>query len=95
MNEVTIVKRRRSWEWRVHDQSGQLFMHGRERSRPAARYQGYRALFLLLSVGPRSVARPSMTSIRQREAGRFRGAFRRSRDLTAVNRQTFGARDWG
>jgi len=94
MNEVTIVKRRRSWEWRVHDQSGQLFMHGRERSRPAARYQGYRALFMLLSVGPRSVVtRPPMTSIRQRDAGRSRGSFRRFRDLTAVNRQTFGARD--
>jgi hypothetical protein len=50
MMEVTVAKRRRSWEWRVHDQSGTLLMHGRERTRPAARYQGYRGLFLLLAV---------------------------------------------
>ena len=42
MMEVTVAKRRRSWEWRVHDQNGTLIMHGRERTRPAARYQGYR-----------------------------------------------------
>ena len=39
MMEVTVAKRRRSWEWRVHDDNGTLIMHGRERSRPAARYQ--------------------------------------------------------
>jgi hypothetical protein len=54
MMEVTVAKRRRSWEWRVHDQSGALIMHGRERTRPAARYQGYRSLFMLLAVGRRS-----------------------------------------
>ena len=51
MMEVTVAKRRRSWEWRVHNQNGALLMHGRERTRPAARYQGYRSLFLLLAVG--------------------------------------------
>ena len=56
MMEVTVAKRRRSWEWRVHDQNGALTMHGRERTRPAARYQGYRSLFMLLAVGPRSTA---------------------------------------
>jgi hypothetical protein len=56
MMEVTVAKRRRSWEWRVHDQSGTLLMHGRERTRPAARYQGYRGLFLLLAVGRRPKA---------------------------------------
>ena len=57
MMEVTVAKRRRSWEWRVHDQNGTLIMHGRERSRPAARYQGYRSLFMLLAVGRRSGSR--------------------------------------
>ncbi len=56
MMEVTVTKRRRSWEWRVHDYNGTLLMHGRERSRPAARYQGYRSLFLLLAVGRRPTA---------------------------------------
>jgi hypothetical protein len=55
MMEVTVAKRRRSWEWRVHDDSGTLIMHGRERSRPAARYQGYRSLFMLLAAGRRPV----------------------------------------
>jgi hypothetical protein len=56
MMEVTVTKRRRSWEWRVCDQNGTLIMHGRERTRPAARYQGYRSLFLLLAVGRKSTA---------------------------------------
>jgi hypothetical protein len=56
MMEVTVAKRRRSWEWRVHDQNGALIMHGRERTRPAARYQGYRNLFMLLAIGRRSTA---------------------------------------
>lgn len=56
MMEVTVTKRRRSWEWRVHDHNGTLLMHGRERSRPAARYQGNRSLFLLLAVGRRPKA---------------------------------------
>ena len=56
MMEVTVAKRRRSWEWRVSDQNGVLIMHGRERTRPAARYQGYRSLFMLLAAGRRSTA---------------------------------------
>jgi len=54
MMDMTVAKRRRSWEWRVH-QDGQPIMHGRERTRPAARYQGYRSLFMLLAVGRRPV----------------------------------------
>ncbi len=50
MNEVTVVRRRRSWEWQLRDRSGSLIVGGRERSRPAARYQGYRALFMLLAA---------------------------------------------
>jgi hypothetical protein len=56
MMEVTVAKRRRSWEWRVSDQNGVLIMHGRERTRPAARYQGYRSLFMQLAIGRRSTA---------------------------------------
>ena len=55
MMDVTVAKRRRSWEWRVH-QNGTLIMHGRERTRPAARYQGYRSLFMLLAAGRRPTA---------------------------------------
>ena len=44
-----MIKRRRAWEWQLRDQSGILIMGGREKSRPAARYQGYRALFMLLA----------------------------------------------
>jgi hypothetical protein len=57
MMEVTVTKRRRSWEWRVCDQNGALIMHGRERTRPAARYQGYRSLFMQLAIGRRSTVR--------------------------------------
>jgi hypothetical protein len=53
MKDVTVTKRRRSWEWRVTDESGRPIMSGRERSRPAARYQGYRTLFMLLAIGQR------------------------------------------
>ena len=54
MKEVIVVKRRRAWEWQLRDQSGILIMGGREKSRPAARYQGYRALFMLLATNRRS-----------------------------------------
>ena len=64
MMEVTVTKRRRSWEWRVHDYNGMLLMHGRERSRPAARYQGYRSLFLLLAIGQRPKALRAAESFR-------------------------------
>ena len=49
MLEIVIGKRRRTWEWRVLDSSGQTIMSGREKSRRAARYHGARALFLLLA----------------------------------------------
>lgn len=53
MKDVIVTKRRRSWEWRVNDQDGSPIMSGRERTRPAARYQGYRTLFMLLAIGRR------------------------------------------
>ena len=50
MKELIVIKRRRAWEWQLRDQNGILIMGGREKSRPAARYQGYRALFMLLAT---------------------------------------------
>jgi hypothetical protein len=49
MREVIVIKRRRAWEWQLRDPSGISIMGGREKSRAAARYQGYRALFMLLA----------------------------------------------
>jgi len=69
MMDMTVAKRRRSWEWRVH-QNGTLIMHGRERTRPAARYQVYRSLFMLLAIGRRPVEpRPSKVHL-EPETGR-------------------------
>ena len=49
MFEVTLRKRGRTrWEWRVSNSTGREIMRGWETSRPAARYKGERALFLLL-----------------------------------------------
>ena len=81
MMEVTLAKRRRSWEWRVHDQNGALIMHGRERTRSAARYQGYRSLFMLLAVGRRPVD-PRTSNVRpEPETGRKAAA-----DLVYIRR---------
>ena len=44
-----------------------LIIGGRERSRPAARYQGYRTLFMMLAVGSRR-AEPRMTQPASRKA---------------------------
>jgi hypothetical protein len=62
MKEVIVIKRRRAWEWQLRDQSC-IVMGGREKSRPAARYQGYRALFMALAsswrVSDRETPRPA------------------------------------
>ena len=80
MMDMTVAKRRRSWEWRVH-QNGTLIMHGRERTRPAARYQGYRSLFMLLAVGRRAVD-PRTPNVRpEPETGRKAAA-----DLVYIRR---------
>jgi hypothetical protein len=48
--EVLITERGPTkWEWRVCDHHHTTIMGGFERTRPAARYRGYRALFLLLT----------------------------------------------
>ena len=46
--EKALKKRRRTWKWRVCTPEGGVVMQGSESSRPAARYQANRALFLLL-----------------------------------------------
>jgi hypothetical protein len=50
MLEFIVVRRRRSWDWRVHDQNGKIVAGGREKTRPAARYHAYRALLLVIAV---------------------------------------------
>ena len=57
MFEVVIFKRSPTrWEWQVCDRKGNAIMRGWEHTRPAAKYRGNRALFLLLAAanyGPR------------------------------------------
>jgi hypothetical protein len=74
MFEVTLRKRGRTrWEWRVCDSTGREIMQGWETSRPAARYKGERALFLLLlapvpshTLQPRSPTQPPRPRARTR-----------------------------
>jgi hypothetical protein len=54
MLEVVVTKRSRRWDWRVLDLSGKTISGGRENTRPEAKYQGERALFLLLANPKRS-----------------------------------------
>jgi len=47
--EVVLVQRkRRRWAWSVCTSQGAVAAQGRESSRPAAKYQAERALFMLL-----------------------------------------------
>lgn len=50
--EVVLNEGRRTWQWRVYTAEGDVVMQGSERSRPAAKYQADRALFLLLLSAP-------------------------------------------
>jgi hypothetical protein len=51
MLEVKLTDRgRRGWVWEVRDDAGRLMARGRQRDRPAAKYQAERALFQLLNV---------------------------------------------
>ena len=60
MFEVVLTKRGRSrWDWRVLDPSGKVVMGGREYSRPEVKYQGERALFLLLAYPDAAVKTPT------------------------------------
>jgi hypothetical protein len=79
MKEVIVIKRRRSWEWQVQDQNGGL-MRGRERTRPAARYQAYRTLFMLLAIGRRPA------DLRAQESGQSESAVNRVRSGPSAQR---------
>jgi hypothetical protein len=46
--DLKIVQRGRRWKWQVCDQNRAIVLSGWEKSRRIARYQGYRALFMLL-----------------------------------------------
>ena len=70
MKDVIVIKRRRNFEWQVRDQSGELLMRGRERTRPAARYQGYRMLFMMLAVGPRPIRSRAQGPRQEQHTGR-------------------------
>ncbi|WP_271541300.1 hypothetical protein [Bradyrhizobium sp. CCBAU 45321] len=51
--EMTLAqRRRRRWSWAVCTIQGAVVMQGREASRPAAKYQAERALFMLLLTAP-------------------------------------------
>jgi hypothetical protein len=51
MLEFIIFKRRRNFCWQVRYQNGKMVATGRQKTRPAARYHAYRALFLVLVTG--------------------------------------------
>ena len=51
MLELVVIKRRRGWAWRMHDKNGTVIAGGREKTRRAARYHAYRALFLSIAAG--------------------------------------------
>jgi hypothetical protein len=50
--EVALKRRGRKWGWWVRTTEGEVVMMGAERSRPAARYEANKALFLLLLSAP-------------------------------------------
>jgi hypothetical protein len=50
--EEVLKKRGRTWRWHVCTTEGDVVMQGSEGSRPAAKYQADRALFLLLLSAP-------------------------------------------
>jgi hypothetical protein len=65
MLEVKLTDRaRRGWDWEVRDDAGKLMARGRQRDRPAAKYQAERALFQLLNVMSRRRSTRSWDSSR-------------------------------
>ena len=60
--EAFLEKRRRgAWRWSVCSAEGKVIMQGSDISRPAARYNANRALFLLLLTAPYRLKRPGMS----------------------------------
>lgn len=63
-----VDRTRKGWDWEVFDEPGVVLAHGRQKTRPAARYQAERALFQLLATGWK---RPTGTnSIKHRKTRR-------------------------
>lgn len=51
--DAALMRRRRGkWAWSIRTAEGEVVMTGSEASRPAAKYQAERALFLLLLTAP-------------------------------------------
>jgi hypothetical protein len=72
MLEVKLTDRAgRGWDWEVSDEAGTLTARGRQRDRPAAKYQAVRALFQLLNVMSRrrsTLNRESNRAVDDRDA---------------------------
>ena len=59
MFEVVIIEHSPAdWEWQVCESDGVWVMQGRAKTRAEAKYQGNRALFILLATGSRPMSRP-------------------------------------
>jgi hypothetical protein len=67
--EVVLKKRRRMWLWRVSTTDGDAVIGGSEGSRPAAKYNANRALFLLLLSAPYRTS-PARQPRRRKPLGR-------------------------
>jgi hypothetical protein len=69
MLQFELVDRtRKGWDWKVFYEPGVVLAHGRQKTRPAARYHAERALFQLLATGWK---RPNgSNSIKQRKTRR-------------------------
>jgi len=62
--DTKISRRGRAWRWFVSTTEDKILMCGSETSRPAAKYQANRALFLLLSAAPyRSIRKEASRAI--------------------------------
>jgi hypothetical protein len=57
--DLVLSKRGQTWQWSVCTSEGAAVMVGSESSRPAAKYQADRALFLLLQSAPYQLIRMS------------------------------------
>jgi hypothetical protein len=55
---VVLKQRRRKWLWSVSASDGKALIEGLESSRPAAKYNANRALFLLLLSAPYRLINP-------------------------------------
>jgi hypothetical protein len=79
--EVVLEQRRRGWTWRVCRSTGDVVLSGKELSRSAAQYVGYRSLFMLLRSAPYQVMPPKDEKTVRPRSGprRSLGEFRKDR----------------